>query len=95
MPACLCSCHNERRANQRAEHHLGRYMHAFEQAQKATVWEHRGEGVEDKDPVAAVWACATCLNDHCAALSGRVPLRPPREQADGYTDSYTLPEAKE
>lgn len=92
MASCMCSCHNEPRANQRAEYHLGRYMHAFEQAQRATVWEHRHEGVDDSNPVHAGLACMSCLNLHCAALSGPPPVvrtpRPPREQADGYTDGY-------
>lgn len=89
MASCLCACHNEPRANQRAEYHLGRYMHAFEQAQRATVWEHRGEGVEDRDPIHAAWACMSCVNLHCAALSGPPPAlrpQPPRERAEYIDD---------
>jgi hypothetical protein len=74
---------------------MGKYMTAFDWAQRASVWEyHMASGVDVTDVIEAALACDACLRLHCPALSGRpYPISPRivrrfvREQADGYTDS--------
>jgi hypothetical protein len=93
---CNCQCHIWPRGNQRACAQAGRYMTAFDWAQRASVWEYHMDGVDVRDPLEAALACEACLRHHCPALSGRpYPIPGPRivkrfvrEQADGYTDGY-------
>lgn len=92
-------CHVWPRGNQRACSHAGRFMTAFDWAQRASVWEyHMEDGVDVGDVLEAVLACGACLNEHTPALSGRpYPIAPrivrrfAKEQADGWTDP-PLPE---
>lgn len=91
---CMCLCHSESRADQREANQAGRFMEAYHHAQQASIAEFKHLGVPVTDPLEAAVACAECVNNHCPALSGRVP-RGPRiiritPPFNPYSDSQTV-----
>jgi hypothetical protein len=51
-------------------------MEAYHHAQQAAIAEYKRLGVPVSDALEAAAACPECLNEHCAALSTRVPRGP-------------------
>jgi hypothetical protein len=73
--SCRCRCHGVERADHREALHEGTdWARVFSLARDARYAVPAVES--DTDPVAAVFACAQCVNGHCDVLLIRVIWAP-------------------
>lgn len=74
---CLCRCHRTMTGDFREASQVADFWRRFELAQMEKGSRGMHDPPETTDPLAAVFACVLCRNNHVAALTA--PPRPPSE----------------